>query len=682
MATLTDSATYFAAFAEACRAAQRQILIVGWDFDRCERLHRGDHEGDLPDELGGFLAELVRRKPGLHVYLLSWDYHMVYVAERELLPALRLRMQAPPRFHVRLDGAHPTGASHHQKVVVIDDRLAFAGGIDLSRQRWDTAEHTPDDPRRIDPNGQPYPPFHDMMMMVEGAAAASLGVLARRRWRRAGGRKITPPKESSASPWPSSVAAELEDIEVAIARTEPAYRGRQEIREVEHLYLDAIAAAEHAIYIENQYFTARCLTEALVGRLAEETGPEVVLVLPHKTGGWLEQVTMDVVRGRMLERLSAADRYRRLRVYYPCQPGLGDDCISVHAKLLIVDDRLLRIGSSNASSRSMGLDTECDLAIEAQNPDDAVAQYIGKLRNRLLAKHLECDPDEVADTMREEGGLIAAIERLRCDGRSLRPLDWQVTPQLDEMVPDDGVVDPPEPLSPDYFVSKYVSKSGKTSSRRRVMLFLALVAGLLALAAAWRWTPLGSLLSPEFISGYLQSLASPEARAALAIGGFIIASLAMLPLTLLAVICGIVFDSGLAFVYALSGALVASGIGFFAGRFVGRGVLERFSGSSIDRLSKRLAERGVLAVALLRLLPIAPFAVFNLVAGSSHLGARQFLLGSALGLAPGLAAITFFSNSLWQALVAPTAANLTIAAATGVGLLGIAWRAKRWLRTS
>ena len=132
-ATLVDAAEYFSAFVEACRAAQRQILILGWDFDRHERLHRLEPSDEFPDELGEFHVALVRRNPKLSVYLLSWDFNMIYAAERELLPALRLRIQAPPRFHFRLDGQHPKGASHHQKVVVVDDRVAFAGGIDLSR---------------------------------------------------------------------------------------------------------------------------------------------------------------------------------------------------------------------------------------------------------------------------------------------------------------------------------------------------------------------------------------------------------------------------------------------------------------------------------------------------------------------------------------------------------------------
>jgi uncharacterized membrane protein YdjX (TVP38/TMEM64 family) len=214
------------------------------------------------------------------------------------------------------------------------------------------------------------------------------------------------------------------------------------------------------------------------------------------------------------------------------------------------------------------------------------------------------------------------------------------------------------------------------------MLFVAVVLVLFGLAATWRWGPLQSILSPEQIRQYLTSISSIEGRAVVAIGGFIIASLLMVPVTLLAIIGGLVFGGWQAFVFVMTGAMAASAIGFLGGRFLGKGVIERISGSNIEKLSKRLGERGTVAVALLRLVPVAPFAVFNLVAGSSHLGARQFLVGSLLGLMPGLGAITLFSSSLWDAIRAPSWSSMAIVIGLGAALVGAAWLVKRWLRTS
>ncbi len=678
---LIDAEDYFAAFAEACQNAQHQILILGWDFNRCERLFRDENPRALPDQLGAFLVSLVKRSRALKVYLLSWDFNMIYAAERELLPALRLRIQAPPRFHFRLDGRHPKGASHHQKLVVIDDCVAFVGGIDLSRWRWDTSDHKAEDPRRQDANGQRYPPFHDLMMLVEGEVAAKLGDLARERWRRARGWRIRAPRRPLKSAWPAGVSADLQQTKVAITRTEPAFEGRSSVAEVRQLYLDAIAAAKRMVYIENQYFTARCLADVLRQRLAEPNGPEVVLVLPQRTGGWLEQMTMDVLRARATERLRDADKHHRLRIYYPYQPGLGNECISVHAKLLIVDNRLLRIGSSNTSNRSMGLDTECDLAIEFEKEGDEVSDYIRRVRHRLLSKHLGVEVRQIAEIEERTSSQIEVIEALQTDQRSLRTLDCEVSAEVDAMVPDSASIDPPEPFSPDYFVSEYVPDDGHLRGRKRLVTFAALVVGLLGLAAAWRWTPLQTLLSPERISQLLASLPSTEVRALVAIGGVTVASLLMVPVTLLAVVGGIVFEGWQAFLYVLAGAMGASAIGFLSGRVLSSGAIERLSGSRLEQLSKRIAKRGTVAVAVLRLVPIAPFAVFNLVAGSSHLGARQFLVGSLIGMAPGLAAITLFSKSLWQAMTAPSLMNVIVACMVGGGLVLFAWLAKRWLRS-
>ncbi|MEJ2309294.1 MAG: VTT domain-containing protein [Gammaproteobacteria bacterium] len=680
---IIDAAAYFAAFAEACEAAQHQILILGWDFDRHVRLHRDDAERDLPDQIGAFLAKLIRQRRGLKVYLLSWDFNMIYAAERELLPALRLRMQAPSRFHFRLDNSHPKGASHHQKLVVIDDRIAFVGGIDLSRWRWDTPEHKPDDPRRTDASGKQYPPFHDVMMLVEGAVAIRLAELARERWRRAHGWRIKPVASTGESPWPQSVKTQLSGHSVAIARTEPAYRGRQAVMEVKQLYLDAIASARKFIYLENQYFTAGVLAEALAKRLAESNGPDVVLVLPEKTGGWLEQMTMDVLRGRVIDAMQKADRHGRLRIYYPYQPELqADDCISVHAKLVIVDDRFMRIGSSNTSNRSMGLDTECDLAVEAEAGDSDARDFIRDTRLRLLAEHLDCSPAEILEAESDENNLVAAIESLRREGRSLRPLDCSVADEVDGLIPDSGLIDPPEPFSPDYFVDEYVPEEGRHAGRRRLLAFLGIILGLLALAAAWRWTPLNDWLSPQRLGELIASFGSSEMRALVAIGIFMFASLLMVPVTLLAVVAGIVFSGWEAFVYMLTAAILSSAIGYIAGQLMSRGAIERLSGSRLERLSKRLAERGTIAIALLRMIPIAPFAVLNLVAGASHLSFRQFIVGSALGMAPGLAAITLFSTSLWRAITEPSWISIAVATGFGCCLVLLTWLVKRWLRSS
>ncbi len=190
-AFIVDAKEYFAAFYRAALRAQRSIIILGWDFNSQTRLHYDPVPKDGPPAvLGEFLNYLTRRRRGLHVYILNWDYPMVFGTDREFPPIYGLGGWTPARrVHMRYDDTHPVGASQHQKVVVIDDALAFNGGIDLTVRRWDCCDHAPDDPRRT-AYDEPYPPFHDTMIAVDGDAARQLGELARERWRLATGQRL------------------------------------------------------------------------------------------------------------------------------------------------------------------------------------------------------------------------------------------------------------------------------------------------------------------------------------------------------------------------------------------------------------------------------------------------------------------------------------------------------------
>ena len=124
---------------------------------------------------------------------------MIFALERETTPFFGPGWRRHPRIHFHMDGNHPIGASHHSKIVVVDDAVAFVGGLDLARGRWDTPEHRPDDARRVDFNGAILPPHHDVQIAVEGEIAAALGELARERWRRATGKQLRAPKTKASA---------------------------------------------------------------------------------------------------------------------------------------------------------------------------------------------------------------------------------------------------------------------------------------------------------------------------------------------------------------------------------------------------------------------------------------------------------------------------------------------------
>jgi phosphatidylserine/phosphatidylglycerophosphate/cardiolipin synthase-like enzyme len=216
--------------------------------------------------------------------MLNWDWAMLYALEPQWLPVYRLEFRHHRRLKLRFDDHHPFGASQHQKVVVIDDRVAFVGGFDLTHSRWDTSDHLPDDARRTDPDGSRYRPFHDVQMLVAGPAAAALGDLARERWQLATGERLSPRAMEGHLPWPEGVHAQAEDVDVAIARTRAAYDGLPQVREVERLYLDSIAAARRWIYAENQYLTSWRIGEALAASLREADGTHLPGFLARELG--------------------------------------------------------------------------------------------------------------------------------------------------------------------------------------------------------------------------------------------------------------------------------------------------------------------------------------------------------------------------------------------------------------
>ena len=185
----------------------------------------GAHDG-LPEPLGEFLDAVVARRRALRAYVLSWDFAMLYAMEREWLPIYKLDGRTHRRLKFRLDDQHPVGASHHQKVIVVDDAVAFVSGYDLTRCRFDTSDHRVDDPRRVDHRGIRYPPFHDVGIAVAGDCARALGDLARERWLRATGERHAPTTASNdADVWPAGIAVAATDVDVAIARTEPPFAG-------------------------------------------------------------------------------------------------------------------------------------------------------------------------------------------------------------------------------------------------------------------------------------------------------------------------------------------------------------------------------------------------------------------------------------------------------------------------
>jgi phosphatidylserine/phosphatidylglycerophosphate/cardiolipin synthase-like enzyme len=412
---LVDAADYFTTLEGAFRRAKRSILIVGWDFDAGICLCR---DVAHPIGLGDLLRTLVEEQPELEVRILIWNLSTVHAPGATIPLLLGAPWQDHPRIQLRLDSPHPIYGSHHQKIVVVDDALAFVGGIDLTVDRWDTTEHAPNDARRVTPDGCAYGAVHDVQMAVVGEAALNVRRVAADRWRSATGETV-PRTEAAGDIWPPDLRSDFCDVPVAVARTFPRRGWKRGIREIERLNLAAIAAARHSIYIETQYFADRRIANLLAKSLGRPDGPDIVILVPRDGHGFLERWVMDGNRDRVVRRMKRADRYCRLRTLYPVVVEEEDCPIFIHAKVLIVDDTFLRIGSSNFNRRSTGLDTECDLAIESDRPE--ASRSIAAIRSRLVGEHLGVAWELVAATVAEESSLAKAIDRLNGGKRSLRP---------------------------------------------------------------------------------------------------------------------------------------------------------------------------------------------------------------------------------------------------------------------
>ena len=437
---IVDAADYFRAFHAAAERAQHHILISGWQFDRGVQLLRGtDAVGREADvELLHFLDRLCTRTPSLRIYLLAWDFHMVFAFEREWMQRFWFHYATNERMSFRFEETESVQGCHHQKFAVIDGHTAFVGGIDLCEARWDDRAHRTVNPLRMS-RGEPVKPYHDVQAYLVGPEpAAALRDLFVERWARSGaeppelGPAAPPGSEPAAPPPPGpgfgsgSGAIALGPGAIALSRTEPR-RKDETIREIEHLLIDALGSAEQLIYIETQYFSSTRLREALIERMRAPHRPhlEIVVFVNPRAEKLKEEIAVGLRQAKNLEALRgvAAETGNALGIYYSLSDGAGagQRATYLHSKLLAVDDRLLTVGSANLTNRSMEIDTELNVAWEAHGGagDEAAvataharARRIRRLRVSLLAEHGGFVGLTAVRALVQPRGLVARLDAL------------------------------------------------------------------------------------------------------------------------------------------------------------------------------------------------------------------------------------------------------------------------------
>jgi phospholipase D1/2 len=662
---IQDAADHFQLVRRALLEARDTAFIVGWDINSTidlapglsDALRQGSGQPRAssrgaaePTRLDELLAFIARRRPQLRIYILIWDYGSLYTLEREPLTRWRLRWRMPRQVCFGFDDHHPVGASHHQKIVVVDDRLAFCGGIDLTGHRWDTCDHRLEEPARKTLIG-PYDPYHEVQAMVSGPAAASLGVLSRDRWRALGYDDLPPIGSSSHDLWPSDIAPDLTDVDVAISRTMPPSETQPAVRECEALFRDSIARAKRLIYIESQYFTDDNLAGELAARLGEPDGPEIVIVAPKECYGWLEKQTMGAFRDAAFRRLTAADSSGRLRLVYPVASRAQDVATFVHSKVMIVDDELVRIGSANFARRSMGMDTECDVAVEADG-DSRVRAGIRHIRDRLLAEHLGLPVPTVAREIERSGSLGALIDARQDADHTLLPIE-PVSGQVGE--PSAALrdtVDPGEPLGVGEALAQMLPPVDVTHTRSPLRLWILPAIALLAALV----TSSAINTRPEFqeMRDVLQGTSSLPSALWMGTGAFVVAGLLLVPLELLTVAAAVAFGAVRGGIIAAIGSLALALVGYLVGHAIGASGVARWVSPRSYRSIRQLGAHRAIGVLVLRMSSVASTGAINLLCGAGRVPFASYMAGTVVGMVPVIVALSTFGGIFRDALLEPS----------------------------
>lgn len=667
---IQDAAEYFRLARWALLNARKTVFILGWDILANVDLLPGDPASDGPTRLVDLLVFIARRRPHLRCYILIWDYAALYTLERDPFSRWRLGWQTPRRIRFGFDDHHPIGGSHHQKILVVDDQLAFCGGIDLTGHRWDTTAHRLEEPARINAAGEPYGPYHEVQAMVTGPAAASLGALARDRWQVLGEERMPSLVGSTRDLWPDAVTPDLTDVDVAIARTIPPFDTQPAVRECEALFLDSIGQAKQTIYIESQYFTNDMLAAALAGRLRERDGPEILVIVPKECHGWLERSTMGTFRSDVFRQLIAADKYKRLRLVYPTASRRQDVPTFVHSKVMVVDDTLVRIGSANFSRRSMGVDTECDVAVES-NGHRRIRAGIRQIRDRLLAEHLGLPVDDVAREICRQGSVSALVDAREGAEHTLVPIDLNSQPESTASATLRAAADPDEPIWLGSSVGQLVPPADATNGLRPIPN--PIVPAVIVIAAIAS-TSTALILRPEFRAVQATLEAVPGMPLALWIGGvaFVLANLVRIPLELMAIAAGVFFGPLRGGLVALVGSFVAAAIGYVAGRAIGASGVMRWMSRRSYRSARQLGAKGVVGVVVLRLASVASAGSIHLLSGAGRVPFGTYLVGTAIALIPAVAALSGLGALIRYAILNPSLANGFVTIAATLLLIAIA----------
>ena len=374
---LQDADKYYQAFFEALPQARKDVFISAWELE--SKVNLAKVSSELPSDLRRYFSYLARDNRHLRIKISCWKPGLYLKFSRERLAEYKWSKVSHAGVLYRSERSPYAFGSFHEKIVLVDNSCGFLGGMDVSTNRWDTPSHDIGSDFKEKNEGY-YLPVHDVQFIFTGP-------LLKKTRQMIDLREMGRPRKKREYPV-TRIRLNLDYPHLnntlgSLSRTDPELNAY----EIESLYIDAIRKAKKFIYIENQYFSCLPIAKELAKRLEEEDGPEIVIVLPYNYIGGFERAIYIHGRNKVQRILQKADKYHRLGIFYPSIPNeKQDQFLKVHSKVMIVDGMFITLGSANLNYRSMRLDREINLNIEANRTKERV--FIRKVLRTLVCEHL------------------------------------------------------------------------------------------------------------------------------------------------------------------------------------------------------------------------------------------------------------------------------------------------------
>ena len=558
--------------------------------------------------------------------------------------------------------------------------------MDVSTNRWDTRDHPVISEERDGPDGE-YGPLHDVQMVSSGPVVVDFAKLVRWRWQRVA--ESTPidiredANNSEESPlpdvWPDGFPPMFENVQCALARTIPFMDEVEPAQEVRHMLLDLISEAESFIYIENQFTTRQEIAEALNKQLKLKPNLSVAIVSSYEPKGKFECEAFWASRIEFKKILEKGIDPKRVKLTYSSVEDMkGRKAYKrIHSKVMTIDDKYLVIGSSNLSNRSMTLDTEIDTVLFGNT--DANRANIVQVRNDLLAEHTGRELDDMPALFDTEYPVESLMQGQIAHGYILTEVRDEVFTEHSVKNVFRALSDPEEPLISMPTLDG-AAVPARNPRRRSIMILLGLtIVGLLGGLMFWASQSI-EWLSSDSINAFLEEsrgtyFALPTVLLVYVVGGIL-----FFPVTVLSLAVAAIFGPIWGPIYGIMGALMSSAIMFGIGKLSGNAGLKKLGGPKVAAVDEKLKRSGIVGVAAIRMLPIAPFSLVNLVAGISSIGILQFLIGTFLGMFPPMIAKGLVGDSIAQIWKNPSVETISYLVG-GIILWGLMiWGSQKFAR--